>query len=168
MNNDMIKQAKFLLTLSLISIALSAKAQVAAISVEGEVTRPLRLQASDLLQMKRAEATIKDREGIDHTYTGVPVTAILDSAGVTLGQQLRGENLSKYLLVKCADGYEVLFSLAELDTNFGDRTVILADQVDGKSLPQGRGPFRLIVPQDKALARNSFEVTTFIIGFAKD
>jgi len=45
---------------------------------------------------------------------GVPVEQILDLAGVTTGKQLKGENLTKYLLVKCADGYEVLFSLAEL------------------------------------------------------
>ena len=49
-------------------------------------------------------------------------------AGVTTSKKLRGENLSKYLLVKCADGYEVLFSLAEPDSSFTNRVVILADE----------------------------------------
>ncbi|MEA5259303.1 hypothetical protein VB264_16010 [Arcicella aquatica] len=35
-----------------------------------------------------------------YKYSGVPVTEILGKAGVTLGKQLRGENLSKYLIVK--------------------------------------------------------------------
>lgn len=39
-----------------------------------------------------------------------------------MGKELRGENLSKYLLVKCADDYEVLFSLAELDSSFTNKS----------------------------------------------
>jgi len=139
-----------------------------SVSIEGEVQRKLTLESSDFLKMKRAKATLIDREGTSHVYEGVPVTDILDTAGVTLGRQLRGENLSKYLLVKCADGYQVLFSLAELDSSFTERVVILADQMDGRPIQDGRGPFRLIVPGEKAPARSSFEVTTFIVGIAKD
>lgn len=62
----------------------------------------------------------------------------------------------------------MLFSLAELDPDFGNKTVILADRVDGKPLPEGKGPFRLIVPDDKALARSTYEVVELIVGLAKD
>jgi DMSO/TMAO reductase YedYZ molybdopterin-dependent catalytic subunit len=111
---------------------------------------------------------MKDRDGKEHAYTGVSIQEILEQAGVTTGKQLRGENLTKYLLVKCADGYEVLFSLAELDSSFTDRTVILADTIEGKSLPMDKGPFRLIVPGEKKPARSSFQVTEIIIKFAKE
>ena len=139
-----------------------------SIRVSGEVTKPLQLQAADLAKMKRTTVTLKDRDGNDHGYTGVPVEEILDLAGVTTGKQLRGENLTKYLLVKCADGYEVLFSLAELDSSFTDRTVIIADESEGKPLPSGKGPFRLIVPGEKKPARSSFQVTELVIRFAKE
>jgi hypothetical protein len=89
-------------------------------------------------------------------------------AGVTTGKQLRGKNLTKYMLVKCADGYEVLFSLAELDSSFTDRTVIIADESEGKPLPLEKGPFRLIVPGEKKPARCSFQVTELAIRFAKE
>src|SRR5262245_19715254 len=104
---------------------------LAQVKVTGEVTKPLQLSMTDLAKMKRQTATLKDRDGKDHVYTGVPVMDLLQLAGVTTGKQLRGENLSKFLLVKCADGYEVLFSLAELDTGFTDKIVILADSVEG-------------------------------------
>src|SRR5689334_16493442 len=111
------------------------------VKIGGEVTHPLTLNAADLAKVKRVTATLKDRDGKDHTYTGVPMVDLLNLAGATMGSQLRGENLSKYMLAKCADGYEVIFSLAEVDTVFSDRLLIIADELDGKPLPAGRGPF---------------------------
>lgn len=144
-----------------------ASAQEASLSVTGEVTHPLQLTAAGLSKMKRTTVALKDRDGKEHKYTGVAIPEILDLAGVTTGKQLRGENLTKYMLVKCTDGYEVLFSLAELDSSFTDRTIILADQLEGGPLPAGKGPFRLVVPGEKKPARSSFQVTEFIIRFAK-
>ena len=140
----------------------------AQVKVSGEVIHPLTLSASDIAKMNRVTANLRDRDGKDHSYAGVSVLEILNLAGVTTGAQLRGENLSKYMLVKCADGYEVAFSLAELDTAFTDKLIILADESDGKPLPQGRGPFRLIVPGEKKPARSCHQVTEFVIRFAKE
>jgi hypothetical protein len=58
--------------------------------------------------------------------------------------------------------------LAELDNAFTDRVVILADKLENGPLPDGKGPFRLIVPGEKKPARSSFQVTALIIRFAKD
>jgi len=159
-----------LLTALIFTKMISAQSTINALvlSVKGDVGNPLQLTLRALEGFTQTSAVIKDREGNNHTYAGVAIKDILDSAKATTGKQLRGENLKKYLLVKCADGYQVLFSLAELDPDFGNRKVILAHKVDGQPLPEGKGPFRLIVPDDKALARNSFEVTEFIIGFARD
>lgn len=138
------------------------------IKVEGEVTKPLTLYASDLAKMKRADAVLKDRDGKTAAYSGVSVYDILKLAGVTLGKELHGENLSKYLLARAGDGYEVLFSLAEIDPEYTNRVIILADQIDGKPLPAGKGPFRIIVPEENKPARSMFEVTNFIVRFAKE
>jgi hypothetical protein len=67
---------------------------------------------------------------------------------------LRGKGLSTYVLAKAHDGYEVVFSLAELDADFGDAHIIIADKEDGKPLPGERGPFRLAVANDKRAARS--------------
>jgi DMSO/TMAO reductase YedYZ molybdopterin-dependent catalytic subunit len=138
------------------------------LKVSGEVTMPLQLTATDLSKMKRATAMLKDRDGSNRPYSGVAVLDILNLAGVTTGKQLRGENLAKYMIVKCADGYEVLFSLAELDTGFSDKIVILADSMEGKPLQAGKGPLRLIMPGEKVPARSCFQVTEFVIRFGKE
>ena len=158
-----------LLVLALCLFTRSTHAQVEpSVKVSGEVLHPLTLTASVLTKMKRTTASAKDRQGVLHSFSGVALADIFDSAGVTTGRQLRGENLAKYLLVTCADGYQVVFSLAELDSSFTDRVVILADQMEGKPLPAGVGPFRIVVPGEKKPARNSFQVVALTIRFAKE
>ena len=76
--------------------------------------------------MPRTTVSARDKQGVSHSFSGVAVSEIFNKAGVTTGKQLRGENLAKYLLVTCADGYQVVFSLAELDSAFTDRVVILS------------------------------------------
>jgi DMSO/TMAO reductase YedYZ molybdopterin-dependent catalytic subunit len=148
--------------------AQQPSAAQATVKVLGEVLNPLTLSATDLAAMPRTTVSARDKQGISHSFSGVAVSEIFNKAGVTTGKQLRGENLAKYLLVTCADGYQVVFSLAELDSAFTDRVVILADQEEGKPLPASTGPFRLIVPGEKKPARNCFQVTTMSIRFAKE
>jgi DMSO/TMAO reductase YedYZ molybdopterin-dependent catalytic subunit len=164
---------RFYITLGFLSIiffqAAAQKVQPKSfVKVDGEVTKPLTFSVNDLAHMKRINITMKDHEGKEHNYSGVAIQEILEQAGVTLGNQLRKENLSKYLLVKCSDGYEVLFSLAELDKSFTDREVILADSADGKSLSGDIGPFRIVVPGEKKAARSCFHVQELLIKFAKE
>jgi DMSO/TMAO reductase YedYZ molybdopterin-dependent catalytic subunit len=168
MKSLFISAAFFLIIAQVSAQQPASAAQQSAVKVTGEVTTPLTLSASDLAAMPRTNATAKDKQGVPHTFSGVALADIFNKAGVTTGRQLKGENLSKFLLVTCADGYQVVFSLAELDSSFTDRVVILADQVEGKPLPAGTGPFRLIVPGEKKPARNCFQVTSLTIRFAKE
>jgi DMSO/TMAO reductase YedYZ molybdopterin-dependent catalytic subunit len=124
------------------------------VKVTGEVSTPLAIDAKSLHEFKQVTVTRKDKEGkTDHTYAGVTLSDILKKAGVTMEDALKGKNLAKCVLVDAADNYEVAFALAELDKNYTDRLIILADTVDGKPLPQGEGPFRIIVQDEKKPAR---------------
>jgi DMSO/TMAO reductase YedYZ molybdopterin-dependent catalytic subunit len=156
------------LALFVTAVLLTTTARAQTISVEGEVAHPLKLDAGAIAAMKKTEVTATDKDGKAHRYSGVPVYEILQQAGVTLGPQLRGENMVKYLLVKSGDGYEVLFSLPELDSTFTNRVIILADKMDGNPLPAGKGPFRIVVPGEKKPARWIWEVTTMTVRFAKE
>ncbi len=151
---------------------IDAKAQEKAakpsVKITGEVTKQVTLTMDDLTRMKRTTVSLKDRDNKTNLYTGVAIQEILEMAGVTMGKQLHGENLAKYVLVKCADGYEVVFSLAELDSSYTDRVVILSYEMEGKPLPADTGPFKLVVPGEKKPARSSFQVTDLIVRFAKD
>jgi len=136
-------------------------------TVEGEVLRPLKLTQDGLYKLRQTEVKAKDREGMEHTFKGVRLVDILDSAGVTLGKDLRGENLVKYVVVRAVDGYEVIFSLPEVDPEFSGQTIILAYEVDGKPLPKGEGPFRIVAPNDKRQARWIRQLTSIKVMFSK-
>jgi DMSO/TMAO reductase YedYZ molybdopterin-dependent catalytic subunit len=137
----------------------TAKAQTASVKISGEVTTPMTINDDDLHKYIQTVVNRKDHDGKDHTYSGVILSEILKKAGATLGPDLKGKNLTKYILVTASDNYQVVFALAELDKAFTDRTIILADQVDGKPLPSGEGPFRIIVQDEKKPARCIREVT---------
>jgi len=162
---------KFAIIFFLLITGIAAHAQTttkeAVVKVSGEVTTPLNISPADLQQYKQTTVTRKGRDGKDHTYSGVTLSDILSKAGVTLGADLRGENLAKYLLVEASDGYQVVFGLAELDKGFTDRAIILADKVDGQPLAPADGPFRIIVQDEKKPARCVKQVAALNVMFAK-
>jgi DMSO/TMAO reductase YedYZ molybdopterin-dependent catalytic subunit len=149
-------------------LTFGQSSETAFVRVEGEVLRPLKLTIEDLKQLPAHEVRVAGMQGVEQTFKGVRLVDVLEQAGVTLGRDLRGENLTKSLLMAAADGYEVLYSLAEIDPEFTDEVVILAYEKDGKPLPMGEGPFRIIAPSDKRPARWIRELQSIKVLFPKD
>jgi len=147
------------------SIAQTTKE--ATVKISGEVTAPFELKLADMQQYTQTEVIRKDRDGKDHTYVGVLLSAILQKAGATMGKDLKGENLTKFATVEASDGYQVVFALAELDKDFTDRQIILATKIDGQPLALADGPFRVIVEGEKKPARCIKQVTAIKVAFAK-
>ncbi len=132
---------------------LCAQDALLSLQVTGAVKQPLTFTADDLAKMPRA--TVKTTNNrMETVYEGVWLHEILKRAGAPQGTELRGKALAGYVLAEAQDGYQVVFSLAELDPSFIDNEILLADTADGKPLfgPQGR--FRLVVPKDKPGARS--------------
>jgi len=113
----------------------------------------LTLKAEDLAAMPREKASVPEQDGTQVEYEGVPLREVLKRAGLPLGK-LRGKALTTYILAKAHDGYEVVFTLAEVDTEFANEQIIVADKRDGKPLFGYQGPFRLECAHDKAGARS--------------
>jgi DMSO/TMAO reductase YedYZ molybdopterin-dependent catalytic subunit len=124
------------------------------LTINGDIATPLTLKAQDLASMPREKATIPEQDGTEVEYEGVPLREILKRAGAPLGNQLRGKALASYVLAKAHDGYQVVFTLGELDAAFGNEQILVADKRDGKPLFGYQGPFRLVCPHDKAGARS--------------
>jgi len=139
---------------SLVSLAmLAAQDPPASLQITGAVKRPLTLAADDLAKMPRA--TVKTtNSGMETVYEGVWLHEVLKRAGVPQGSELRGKALASYLLAEAQDGYQVVFSLAELDPAFIDNEILLADTANGKALFGAQGRFRLVVPKDRPGARS--------------
>jgi DMSO/TMAO reductase YedYZ molybdopterin-dependent catalytic subunit len=129
-------------------------AATSELTIRGDIPAPLILKADDLARMPREAVSVPDQDGTKVSYEGVPLREILKRAGVPLGKELRGKALASYVLAKAHDGYQVVFSLGEIDTAFGNESIIVADKRDGKPLFGYQGPFRLVCPNDKAGARS--------------
>ncbi|MBV9770557.1 MAG: molybdopterin-dependent oxidoreductase [Bryobacterales bacterium] len=146
--------ALILLT-ALVSAQGWAQAPAAAVlAVQGDIPSPLSLTADDLAKMPRESVSVPAPDGSKIVYEGVTLLEILQKAGAPSGKQLRGKALASYVLAKAQDGYQVTFTLGEIDPQFGNQSILLADKRDGKPLPDKQGPFRLVCPNDKEGARS--------------
>jgi DMSO/TMAO reductase YedYZ molybdopterin-dependent catalytic subunit len=140
-------------------VAPLARAQSASsIAVTGAVPQPLTLTAADMANMPRTSLTMKNN-GIETVYEGVLLSDVLKKAGMRLGEALRGPALAAYVLASASDGYQVLFSIGELDPEMTDNQFLLADKANGKALFGENGAFRLVIPKDKRGARSVRQLT---------
>jgi hypothetical protein len=136
----------------------------AEIAIRGDIPDPLVLKAADLAAMPRETVSVPEQDGTKVSYEGVPLREILKRAGVPVGKELRGKVLASYVIAKAHDGYQVVFSLGEIGTDFGNESILVADKRDGKPLFGYQGPMRLVCPNDKAGARSvrMLEVLEFV------
>jgi hypothetical protein len=88
---------------------------------------------------------------------------VLTKSGAPSGEALRGKALALYVRVSAADGYRVVFSLAEIDPGLRDSVPILTHLCSGKPLDSKEGPFRIIGPGEKRPARWIRQVTSIDI-----
>jgi DMSO/TMAO reductase YedYZ molybdopterin-dependent catalytic subunit len=146
---------KYALVPSLLAGLLFAQAPPAAVlAVQGDIASPLSLTADDLAKLPRQTVSVPAPDGSKIVYEGVTLLEVMQKAGAPLGKQLRGKALASYVLAKAHDGYQVTFTLGELDPQFGNESILVADKRDGKPLPDKQGPFRLVCPNDKEGARS--------------
>jgi DMSO/TMAO reductase YedYZ molybdopterin-dependent catalytic subunit len=127
---------------------------VAELRINGAVATPLVLTVGDLKNMPRKKLTVVNpHDKKTEVYEGILLEELLRKAGVAQGENLRGPAMASYVLVEAADGYRVVFSLAELDSGIVDSEVMVADTMDGAPLGDKVGPFRLVAPHEKRPAR---------------
>jgi hypothetical protein len=93
------------------------------------------------------------------TYEGVALKDVLEKGGVELGPSVRGKRLASCVLVEAADGYRVVIALPEVDPDFTEKQIVLAFMQDGKPLDANAGPYRIVIPDEKRMARWVRQVT---------
>ena len=143
-----------------IMVAVAALAQtpavqtpVASLTITGDIPKPVTLLPADLKAYPRTTVTLRE-DGRSISYEGVLLGEVLSRAGAPLGAELRGNNMASYVLARARDGYQVVFSLAEVDPAFTGSQIIIADTFDGKPLFDYQGPLRIVAPGDKRGARS--------------
>jgi len=137
----------------LLSITGHAQQSSPSITVTGTGAQPLLITAADLAQMPRATVATTNG-GIETRYEGVWLYEILKKAGVQFGEALRGKALTTYVLAEAQDGYQVVFSVGELDPALTEGQILVADKANDKPLFGDNGSFRIIAARDKRPARS--------------
>jgi hypothetical protein len=122
------------------------------LTIAGDVSKPLTLSLAELKAMPRTTVTADDH-GTTIKYEGVLVSELLTRAGAPMGPGMGGNGLMSYVRAIASDGYEVLFSLGELDNGLTSNDIIVADTADGKPLFDNQG-LRIVAPHDKRGARS--------------
>ena len=140
----------------------AALAQSQQLTIQGEGGKQTVLAKSDIETLPHVSVTAHDSDK-PTTFEGVALKAVLEKAGVEFGHSMRGKRLASCLLVEAADGYRAVIALPELDPDFSDKQVVLAFLQDGKPLDAKAGPYRIVIPGEKRMARWVRQVTTLKI-----
>jgi DMSO/TMAO reductase YedYZ molybdopterin-dependent catalytic subunit len=135
--------------------AQATAASSGQLSVTGDIPKPLSLSLDDLRRQPRVtvKAMNEHQGSAQEVYEGVSLATLLKQAGAPQGAQIKGAALATYIVAEGADGYRVVLSLAEVDSDFQDAEIIVADTMNGAPLADKIGPLRLVVPHDKRPAR---------------
>lgn len=142
-----------LLTLAALALALIASpvlAQDLKVTVAGRDS--VILTPADLQALPRGKATITVK-GKPVVYEGALLHGALLKAGVVSGERLMGRYLNQIVVLRAADGFSSLLSIAETDPVYRANPVILADTVNGKPLDAREGPYRVVVDGDLRASR---------------
>jgi hypothetical protein len=113
----------------------------------------IKLDAQSRAELPRATASLT-AHGKTHSCEGVWLADLAAANGLPAGADINGDALSILIRAEAADGYRVLFTLAEIDRKLGNRAVLVADRCDGKPLAAEDGPLRLVVPGEARAARS--------------
>jgi hypothetical protein len=136
-----------------------------SIAVTGEVVKPTVFNLRRLKEFARAQENVTYfamGAVVTNAYTGALLWDILNLppvGGIVVNSAVKSDILHKIIIVTGTDCYESVFGAGEVDPFFGDSQIMLAYEVNGKSLRQD-GFAQLIAPGDKAGGRFVFNIAT--------
>jgi hypothetical protein len=140
-----------------------ATLQCQQLTVQTDAGKQVVLSRADLDALPHVKVTASEHSSGPMNFEGVTLKSVLEKAGVAFGESMKGKRLTHCLLVEAADGYRAVIALPELDPAFTDKQTLLAFSRDGKPLSEKEGPYRIVIPDEKQMARWVREVTTLKI-----
>ncbi|MGD0416405.1 MAG: molybdopterin-dependent oxidoreductase [Terriglobales bacterium] len=146
-------------------LALTLHAALAScqqLTVQNESGKQTVLVRAEIEALPHVKVTT-GASGSSATFEGVSLKALLERAGVGFAESMKGKRMASCLLVEAADGYRVVIALPEIDPAFTDKQIVLAFLKDGKPLDAKEGPYRIVIPDEKRMARWVRQVTTLKI-----
>lgn len=133
------------------------------LTVQTDSGKQVVLSRADLEALPHVKVTASEHSSGPVNFEGVTLKSVLEKAGVSFGESMKGKRLTNCLLVEAADGYRAVIALPELDPAFTDKQTLLAFLRDGKALGEKEGPYRIVIPEEKRMARWVRQVTALRI-----
>jgi beta-aspartyl-peptidase (threonine type) len=135
-----------------------------ALQLRGELPRPGALALGELQQVGAVQARFTEH-GQAHEVRGVPLDKVLASRGFAPGKMGKSvapaEKRPGYKLAAiagAADGFQAVFTLAELSEAMGGTRALVVWEMDGQPLAADRGPLRLVVTTDREPSRSVYQL----------
>lgn len=154
-----------IIALALTLAPLPAAAQV--LDVFGPLGQHSQMTAGNLAYFPKAQVKVTEA-GRVRTYEGPSVGILTGAVGAPMGIGLSGRELATVLRFTSADGRKVVLTLAETDERFRKGRVIIAYLADGRPLPPGEGPFRLVIEDDLDSSRSGPVDAVEVLRLADD
>lgn len=140
--------------MTLAEAPLAAAQEAQGIEITGNAVATGTMTPDELSRLPAIEQDVRYQtskgEESGH-YKGPLLWSILEARGMA---DLPDHNaqLKHSFVVEGRDGYRIVFSVGEIDPDFGNAPIQLATERDGKPVVPGEG-YRLVVPGDKRGAR---------------
>lgn len=122
--------------------------------IAGDLPKPRTLRVEELKALASRTATWT-LHGKAHTVVGLPLDQVIAQAGYDRGPMSKemaprdkrpGFKLA--IVASAPDGFQAVFSTAEITAGMGKTEVLCIWEMDGKPLPPDQGPLRLVVLTD--------------------
>src|ERR1700747_1757355 len=113
-------------TLLFMLVFTSVSAQCQQLTIQTDAGKQVVLNRADLEALPHVKVTASEHSSGPVNFEGVTLKSVLEKAGVTFGESIKGKRLTNCLLVEAADGYRVAIALPELDPAFTDKQTVLA------------------------------------------
>lgn len=131
-----------------------------AVRVEGALAKTGTLAQADLEKLGATTAAWTSH-GQTHQVTGVRVDNVLLHFGFNPGPMGKDvpvkdkvKGYRQVLVATARDGFQAVFSCAEVSAGMGKTVALIVWQIDGKPLGEDVGPLRLVVLTDGEPARS--------------
>ncbi len=125
----------------------------AALTLVGEGGTSKTFTMQELAALPQVDVAVPLEDNAKVVFRGPTIRSLMTLVGAPTGRALRGPAMLLGVLAEASDGYKVAYMLADVDEQFGARTAIVALTQDGRALPAGDGPLRVIIAGEEHHAR---------------
>jgi hypothetical protein len=94
-------------TLSFVLVFASVPSQCQQLTIQTDSRKQVVLSRADLEGLPHVKVTATNHSSSTVNFEGVTLRSVLEKAGVTFVESMKGERLTNCLLVEAADGYRL-------------------------------------------------------------